>query len=508
MIKSLLILLFFSATTQAYFVEQIIGKDNCSDTPFSAEYSSCFPEKNIDMTGLLIWQRTNYNLLIRDITYPDSLNIGNRSLSLGIHLPTKAGQFNLIIEEFVEDNTALTSIENDSLIFKSRMKFQNKKEQFTVSYSNDFLNKKFKIKTTLMPVLWNRPYLLRDPRPYLDINASLYVTYRLFNSSDIRFSGGRNYYDKKFTMDVLGIVSNDIWLHNISIGKAFKINYRNYLSIDQFKIGLKHQFTDNLETAYSFNNNRYTTLGIFPLDDWLYLNIESYKNTISLEYNLPNTSKIHVNAFHGIFAGNFIAKYLRENGSYSSVLPDINTKGNSSGAEADCGIFINKSHMVSAGTELSYQTYSVPDYATFDPVKYLGISYGTKRIKGKINSFKLNLETGYQYSTKRNTLKTNIGYIRNGFSGLAFLKDTWTLENDTINMPVKKTESIEIHIQNQFKFLKKYTLDSSINQIIPFRIQYDKETEEAMKRQDTEKKKKRKIIGLLRFGITLIYGLF
>ncbi len=497
----ILILLFFRTNTFPYNLTSYLFKNNHIND------SDNFKETNKNNNSITLYSKNDIDILGRDIEFPESLNVYTKTIETGIFIPTNSGDYHFTIGKEINYNKVEIYLERDSINFIGHSNFTNKKEYIVCNYYNSFLKNRFILNTSAKPIFLNRTDKLSNSFKDIKLNTAISLKYSIPSQFSITLSNKRFYSDNIFKSTLLGFTLSSDFVNNIIIGNMVETNFRNRLCTDIINTNITYNLTKNSEIGYEYSQKSTSTNKLYLLSDVAIINFKFHNNSFYYTYLFNNSLTLYSNLFFNNGTGNIDAKYKRGNGYYSYLIKGLNITNTDNGLNLKANFHTTKKHILETTTGFNKQSISTNNKELeLDPVKFISISYGTTHLKGYINSTAFYAGETYKFKNGNYNLLSEIIFFNNNFNGLVYNRNTWTLEKDTTNIPIKNIKSVEIKIGGEIKFLKKYAIIFNLKQTLPLNITLTEKVSKALEISDINKnKEKRTRIGLLNINLNLYY---
>lgn len=491
-------------------VFELLGQDRSLVLPFRNNHG--IPAHPACDSGSMIrgYLSGRRETVLREPAYPESLDFWDQSFSAGAYARLGTGNYGLIVNQWVSRNQAIVISITDSTDFRAKTDFSNRRESATFTFENRLLGKRLWLGGAASAVFWNTPHQLAGISQYLDVDRLAFVGYCRHDSSFVRFSCGQQFIDKNIQASVLGLAIQAKWLPGMVVGNAFTFRMRNYWRKDFAEIDWKHAWGKAKYASGRLQVERGRPQVIFPLDEWMQFDYTSLRGTIRCGWRLGPWIRPEIELAGSRNENEFTAYYQRGNGSYSTMLKDghIASALGSFSLTNHCEIAQN--HKVS--TRLRYRTRQskTPEIFRFDPTKYLGFTYGTKRVNFDFASRTPSAGMAYSWHPPSQEFQVALTGIWERPAGEIISESSFLSEIDTIRFPVTGIQSLQVEFNYARRFWRHCKIRFGGYRLFPYGVDihpdFQKEPPPPGEPPAEAPPRQRRITALSRFAATVCYG--
>ena len=470
--KFFLALLFLThlCLGQSFLIWPLLDQSSLYASNKDPHYRLLWPENLADTNKLVAWHYSGVDYYARDIEYPDSLDMFDQKHVVGVNADAQWGNatFALGVERVKE--AGVISYKKDSLSIKGNFQNADTLVSCFISYKNRFFYNRVTIQLSLLPVM-NLGRAVNSEFDKLRIDNSLYAAYSFMDKATVFCFFCEHLKEVSSQCDILQLASQGIFFNGVAIGNQINFNYRTTTKTQTARAGANIQVRSGRDLRLSYQEDRVTPGTTYFLQDYALINGKSTTVKAQLRDSISPWFSYLIDAWHEEYYYTIQAKYRRENGSYSSLIPQMKTEMRVDGVEVVTDVTL--SPQVAAGSNVTYKRrgLSFPEYASMSMVKLTMISYGLYKFSVDAMAQQFSAGAHLEFRTKTGTrFFAASEYTYQKIDGTAHLYDTWTLHRDTIGTPLRGVHLMNFEITARVKICPRLFCDVLWNQTVPVRF--------------------------------------
>ena len=472
--KILITIILFSRVClgQAFLIWPLLDQPPQIATAQDPRYRLLYPENLADTHKLAVWQYSGVDYYARDIEYPDSLDMFNQKHVVGINANTPWGNtvFALGVERIKE--TAAIFYKKDSLTIKSKIQNADTLVSYFISYKNRFFDNRIALSLSILPVVGLGSATI-GTFDRLRIDNSFYASFSFSKNSDLFCFFCEHLDDVSSHCDILQLASQGMFFSPMVIGNQINFNYRTTTKTQTARAGANMQLRSGKELRLSYQEDRITPGSSYFLEDYALINGKDRIFNAQFDDSISPLFSYLINASYEECYYNIQAKYKRENGSYSSLIPQMKPAIQVEGLEIATDMHLSQQMISGLNVKYKKRSLSFSEYASMSTVKLTMISYGLQKFSAAMSAQQFSGGAHWEFRTiTGNRFFASSEYTYQKIIGSVATFDTWTFYRDTIPTPLQGIHLINLEFSGKVKIYPRFFCNLFWNQTVPLHFDF------------------------------------